>query len=69
MFCAIWYPLYNLKNTKNIHGGMLLLVKFQAEARNFTKSNTPMGVFHVFKLYKWYQITQSISYYHLMSIS
>ena len=30
MFCAIWYHLYNLKNLKNIHGGVLLLVKLQA---------------------------------------
>ena len=26
MFCAIWYHLYNLKNVKNTHGGVLLLV-------------------------------------------
>ena len=25
--CAIWYHLYNLKNVKNTHGGVLLLVK------------------------------------------
>ena len=30
MFCAIWYDLYNLKNVKNTHGGVLLLVKLQA---------------------------------------
>ena len=29
--CAIWYHLYNLKNVKNIHGGVLILVKLQAE--------------------------------------
>ena len=29
MFCAIWYHLYNLKNVKNTHGGVLLLVKLQ----------------------------------------
>ena len=28
---AIWYHLYNLKNVKNTHGGMLLLVKLQAK--------------------------------------
>ena len=28
--CAIWYHLYNLKNVKNTHGGMLILVKLQA---------------------------------------
>ena len=27
MLCAIWYHLYNLKNVKNIHGGVLLLVR------------------------------------------
>ena len=28
--CAIWYYLYNLKNVKNTHGGVLILVKLQA---------------------------------------
>ena len=32
MRCAIWYCLYNLKNVKNTHGGVLILVKLQAEA-------------------------------------
>ena len=32
MFCAIWYHLYNLKNVKNTHGGVLLLAKLKAEA-------------------------------------
>ena len=27
MRCTIWYHLYNLKNVKNISGGVLLLVK------------------------------------------
>ena len=27
MRCAIWYHLYNLKNVKNTHGGVLLLLK------------------------------------------
>ena len=52
MRCAIWYYLYNLKNMKNTHGRLLLLVKFQAEAEaetyNFTKGNTPPCSFHVF---------------------
>ena len=35
-------PSYNLKNTKNTHGGVLLFVKLQAKkACNFIKSNTP----------------------------
>ena len=27
MRCAIWYHLHNLKNVKNTHGGVLILVK------------------------------------------
>ena len=38
---VIWYRMYNFKNVKNSHGGVLLLVKLQAETCNFTKSNTP----------------------------
>ena len=30
MFCAISFHLQNLKNVKNTHGGVLLLVKMQA---------------------------------------
>ena len=41
---------------KNTHGGLLLLVRLQAEVSNFTKSNTPPWVFSTFfKLNKWYQ--------------
>ena len=36
MRCAIWYHLYNLKNLKNTHGGVLILVKLQAEALKLT---------------------------------
>ena len=43
--CAIWYHLQNLKNVKNTHGGVLLLVKLQAEA---TEEHSSMGGFHVF---------------------
>ena len=28
--CAIWYHLYNFKNVKNTHAGVLILVKLQA---------------------------------------
>ena len=51
MRCAIWHHLYNLKHMKNTHGGVLILVKLQASACNFTKINTPPWVFiHVFKI-------------------
>ena len=48
MLCAIWYHLYNSKNVKNTQGGVLLSVKLQAIACNFTKSNTPPWVFSTF---------------------
>ena len=44
---------------KNVHGGVLLLVKLQALA---TKSNTlPWVFFTFFKLHKWYKIAQNIT--------
>ena len=52
---AIWYHPYNIKNVKNTDGGLLLLVKLQASACSFTKSNTPPWVFLTFfKLCTWY---------------
>ena len=55
MRCAIWYYLYNLKNVKNSHGGVLILVKLQVK--------TPSWVFFTFfKLYKWHQIAQRSTY-------
>ena len=60
--CAIWHHLYNLKNMKNTHGEVLLLVKLQAKACNITKSNTPRWVFFTFfKLCKWYQIAENVT--------
>ena len=49
---------------KNAHGGWLLLVNLQA-----SKSNTPTWVlFTFFKLYKWYQIAQRITYKRCSSV-
>ena len=48
MCYAIWYHLSNFKNMENTHGGVLLLVKLQAEFSNFTKSNTLPWVFFTF---------------------
>ena len=33
--CAIWDHLHSLKNVKNTHGGMLLLVKLPAFSLQF----------------------------------
>ena len=46
--CAIWYHLYNLKNVKNSHGGVLVLLKLKASACNFTKINASPWVFSRF---------------------
>ena len=43
----IWYHLDNLNDVKNTNK-VLLLVKLQVLACNFTKSNTTQGCFHVF---------------------
>ena len=62
MLCTIWYHLYNIKNVKNIHDGLLLLVKlgFQLltifatrsisrflNCANGTKSRIPLARFRV----------------------
>ena len=60
--------LDNLRNLKNSHGGVLLLVKMQDEACIFTKGNTPPWMFFTFfKQYKCYLIAQCISYLVRMS--
>ena len=63
MLCAICYCLYSLKSVKNTYGGVLLLAKLLALTCNFTKSSSsPWMFFAFFKLYKWYQIEQRITY-------
>ena len=62
----VHYHLYNLKNVKKTHEGVLFIGKLQASACNFNESNTPLWVlFMIFKLYKWYKIAQSVSYISL----
>ena len=41
MRCAIWYYLNNLKNMKNTHGGVLILVKLQASGFNIISVDFP----------------------------
>ena len=45
---VIWYYLYNLKNVKYTHGGVLILVNLQAEA--------------LFTFFKLCQIAQRTTY-------
>ena len=51
MFCGISHHFCNLKNVKNTHGGVLLLVKLHAKSLiAFAKTNTsPWIFFHFFK--------------------
>ena len=49
MFSAIWYHFYNLKNVKNTHGGMLLLVKMQAFGVEHEWFEEGMGI-HLHKI-------------------
>ena len=49
MFCAIWYHIYNLKNVKNTHGGMLLLSQ-----QLYQISTPPWMLFTFLKLSKWH---------------
>ena len=59
-----------LRNVKNTHGGVLLLVKLQASAWNFTKSNTPLWVFFTFfKLHKRNQIAQRITHQIMLGLT
>ena len=46
--CAIWYHLCNLKNLKNTHGTVLLLVKLQVSACNLLKVILFHGCFSYF---------------------
>ena len=69
MFCAIWYHFYNLKNVKNNHGGVLLLLKFQSKnLQLYKKQHSFIGVLTFSKLYKWYQIAQRITCFLLLVV-
>ena len=56
MRCAIWYHLYNLKNVKNTHGGVLILLNLtllhgcfsrSLNCINGTKSRNASQMFHL----------------------
>ena len=62
MFRGDLVPFVQFKRREK-HGGVLFLVKLQASACNFTKSNNPPWVFFTFlKLCKWYQIAQRTTF-------
>ena len=64
--CAIWYHLYNLKNVKNILGGALILVQLQDQPATLLILALLRGCFSRFKLNKWYQIAQRITFLSLL---
>ena len=56
-------PFVQSKKVKNTHGRVILLVKLQNELCIVTLRITPPWVFSAFfKLYKWEQIGQNVSY-------
>ena len=66
MRCAISYHLYNLKNVKSTHGGVLLLVKLQAFA--ISKSNTPLWMFSRFLNCTNGTKSRKASHFHLFEL-
>ena len=45
VLCTIWYHVHNLKNVKNTHGGVLILVKLQAKPATLLKVTLLHGCF------------------------
>ena len=56
MIFMIWYQLKNSKNVILIHGRVLILVKLQASAWNFTKSNTRLTLDWFLTCFKFVQM-------------
>ena len=44
MRCAIWYHLYDLKNVKSTHGGVLILVKLQARPLSYRNQSIDLQI-------------------------
>ena len=61
MLCVVWLPFLQIQRREKHQWRSV--TKLQALARNFIKSNVPPWVlFRFFKLYKCYQIAQSVSF-------
>ena len=50
--CEIWYHLYNLKNVKNTHGTVLILVKIKNLRNNCTHGTKSHNASHMEKIRK-----------------
>ena len=57
MLYAIWYHLFNLKNEKKTHGGVILLVKLQAS--HYPTKDSRIGPFVIGKTLKFYKFHRS----------
>ena len=47
MLCTIWYYFYNLKNVKNTHEGVLLLVKCSSRFLNCINGTKSRKTLHM----------------------
>ena len=56
-------PFVQYKKVKKTHGGVLLLVKLQANERNFTESKTLQWIFC--KFFKLYKLVQNCAMHHV----
>ena len=69
MFCAIWYHSCNFKQCEKHPWRSVTFSKVAGDC-NTPKCNTPPWVFFTFfKLCKWYQIAQTVSYIQLLFIT
>ena len=69
MLCAIWYHFCNFKQCEKHPWRSVTFIKVAGDC-NTPKWNTPPWVFFTFfKLYKWYQIAQTVSYIQLLFIT
>ena len=73
MRCLIWYHLCNLKNMKNTHGGVLILVKLQASARYQYINLVTIQYKNCLSIFKrnffWYDFCNFVSFKFYVKIS
>ena len=64
MVCAFWYHFYNLKNVKNIHGGVLFLVKLLFLCRLYCEEGEKIDWMNVERRNKSNALTKNIYTIH-----
>ena len=74
LFCAIWYYLYNLKNVKNAHGGVLLLHGVTLSHRcfsrflNFTNGTKSRKTAHIYLTEIFFKLNMAFTGSYFFSI-